>query len=104
MKRVLCVLAMLLCGSQGRAGPLTTPEGTDAFYGLGWSAAADKLCGVNTYRIVLIAAKAKGLTDQEIVDNAWHIAEAAVLATQDALHIGRDRWCANYRRGFLTGR
>ncbi|MBR0789888.1 hypothetical protein JQ631_12455 [Bradyrhizobium manausense] len=104
MKRALFVLTILLCGSQGRADPLTTPDGTDAFFGLGWAAAADKICTLKTYRIVLVASKAAGLTDQEIADNAWKIAETAVQAAQEVQRTGRDKWCANYRRGFLTGR
>lgn len=104
MKRALCLIAILLCGSQGRADPLTAPDGTDAFFGLGWAAAGDKICSLQTYRILLPAAKQKGLTDQEIADNAWKIAEAAVQAAQEVQRTGRAQWCANYQRGFLTGR
>ncbi|WP_368508193.1 hypothetical protein [Bradyrhizobium lupini] len=104
MKRALLVVAILLCSSPGWSDPVRAPNGTDAFFGLGWAAAADKICGLKTYRIILVGAKAAGLTDQEIADNAWKVAESAVEAAQEVHTIGRDKWCANYRRGILTGR
>lgn len=91
----------LLC--RAAADPLIAPDGTDAFFGLGWVAAADELCGLNTYRIILPVAKSKGLTDVEIAHNLPKIAKTVLLAQREFERMGADRWCSEYQRGFMKG-
>jgi hypothetical protein len=82
--------------------PLRDPKGTDAFFALGWAAAADKRCELQTYRIFLNLTKSHGLTDTEIAQNAPKLVDAALQA-DEIKAIGLQQWCSNYRRGVLTG-
>jgi hypothetical protein len=97
---------MFVCvgASDGYADPVKAPDGTDAFFMLGWSSAADKRCGLNSYRIVLQLAKSRGLTDNEVAQNVPKIADAITLADDEIATVGKAQWCANYQRGLLTGK
>jgi hypothetical protein len=72
-------------------------------FALGWAAAADKRCELRTYRIFLNLAKSHGLTDIEIAQNAPKVVDAALQADDEINATGLQQWCANYRRGVLTG-
>jgi hypothetical protein len=105
---VVCVAGTIaaicaLVGTSVRADPVVAPDGTDAFFMLGWSAAADKRCGLKTYRIVSQLAKSRGLTDIEVAQNVPKIVDAIAQADDEIAAAGKDKWCANYRKGLLTG-
>jgi hypothetical protein len=85
------------------ADPVVAPNGADAYFVLGWSAAADKRCGLNTYRILLQLAKSKGLSDVEIAQNISKIADAIIQVDDEIKGTGRERWCSAYQKGILTG-
>jgi len=76
----------------------------EAYFVLGWSAGADALCGLNTYRILLATLKSRGLTDSDVARNVPKIASAIVQAREDMSRIGRMQFCSDYQRGFLTGK
>jgi hypothetical protein len=101
---VLIGLLFILFLGGVRADPLRDPSGTSAFFVLGVAAAADKRCGLKTYRIVLMAAKTRGLTDFEIAQNAPEMIEAALQVDDEIKTSGLQRWCASYQHGMLTGK
>jgi hypothetical protein len=99
-----CILIFLFACTNAFADPVRDPNGTDAFFALGWAAAADKRCELNTYRNFLQLARSHGLTELEIARNAPKIVEAALQADDEIGASGLAQWCANYRRDMLTGR
>lgn len=101
---VLAILTGVGGASNGYTDPIKAPDGTDAFFMLGWSSAADKRCGLSTYRIVLELAKSRGLTDVEVAQNVPKIADAIAAVDDEISAIGKAQWCANYQKGFLTGK
>jgi hypothetical protein len=100
----MAFIVALASATKPNADPIIDPDGTDAYSVLGWSGAADELCGLNTQRIILLAARSKGLTDTEIAHNLSKIMKAVGQAYAAAEKLGRAQWCANYQRGLLTGR
>jgi hypothetical protein len=87
-----------------RANDVVAPDGTDAYFALGWAAAADEMCSLNTYRIILLMGRSHGLTDADVAQNVPKIAKAIAQANREMTALGRNQWCANYQRGLLTGK
>ena len=79
----------------------TAPDGTDAFFVIGWAAAADDICRINTYWIVLQLARSKGLTDEELIGGIPEVAKAVARAHRESDVLGPVQWCANYQRGLV---
>jgi hypothetical protein len=103
-KRASIALLASAFTSSAVADPVRDPKGTDAFFTLGWAAAADKRCELNTYRIILQIANSRGLAEIEIAQNAPKMVEAALQADDEIGASGLAQWCANYRRDMLSGR
>ena len=88
-------------GGTAAATTFVAPGGADDFFVIGWAAAADDICRISTYWIVLQMARSRGLTDQELIAGFPKVAKAVALAHQESGVIGPVQWCANYKKGLL---
>jgi hypothetical protein len=83
------------------ANTFVAPGGADDFFVIGWAAAADDICRISTYWIVLQMARSHGLTDKELIEGVPKVAKAIALAQREVGVIGPVQWCANYKKGLL---
>jgi hypothetical protein len=98
---LLVAFGSLPLGGGVVANTFVAPGGADDFFVIGWAAAADDICRISTYWIVLQMARSHGLTDKELIEGVPKVAKAIALAQREVGVIGPVQWCANYKKGLL---